>query len=51
MVLLFCSFALAYAIGDHLDSYPLGFLVVGGIYLLATGLLFLVETRLSKDLY
>jgi hypothetical protein len=29
MVLLFCSFALAYAIGDHLDSYPLGFLVVG----------------------
>jgi hypothetical protein len=24
MVLLFCS-ALAYAIGDHLDSYPLGF--------------------------
>jgi hypothetical protein len=40
MVLLFCSFALAYAIGDHLDSYPLGFLVVGGIYLLATGLFF-----------
>jgi hypothetical protein len=29
LVLLFCSFALAYAIGDHLDSYPLGFLVVG----------------------
>jgi cytochrome c biogenesis protein CcdA len=36
-----CCFVLcpAYAIGDHLDSYPLGFLVVGGIYLLATGLL------------
>jgi hypothetical protein len=37
MVLLFCS--LPIYIGDHLDSYPLGFLVVG-IYLLATGLLF-----------
>jgi hypothetical protein len=48
MVLLFCSFALAYAIGDHLDSYPLGFLVVGGIYLLATGLLFLVRDKIVE---
>jgi hypothetical protein len=30
----FCCFVLllAYAIGDHLDSYPLGFLVVEFIY-------------------
>jgi hypothetical protein len=40
-------FALAYAIGDHLDSYPLGFLVVGGI-LLATGLLFLVRDKIVE---
>jgi hypothetical protein len=38
----------AYAIGDHLDSYPLGFLVVGGIYLLATGLLFLVRDKIVE---
>jgi hypothetical protein len=35
-------------IGDHLDSYPLGFLVVGGIYLLATGLLFLVRDKIVE---
>ncbi|MFB0909717.1 MAG: competence protein [Flavobacterium sp.] len=48
MVLLFSSFALAYAIGDRLDSYPLGFLLVGGIYLLATGLLFLIRDKVVE---
>jgi hypothetical protein len=48
MVLLFCSFALAYAIGDYLDSYSLGFLVVGGFYLIATGLLFLVRDKIVE---
>ncbi|PKH66774.1 competence protein [Flavobacterium sp. ALD4] len=48
MVLLFCSFALAYAIGDYLDSYPLGFLVVGGFYLVASGLLFLVRDKVVE---
>lgn len=48
MVLLFCSFALAYAIGDHLGSYSLGFLIVGGIYLFATGLLFLVRDKIVE---
>jgi uncharacterized protein YybS (DUF2232 family) len=48
MVLLFCSFALAYAIGDYLDSYPLGFLVVGGFYLIASGLLFLVRDKVVE---
>jgi hypothetical protein len=48
MVLLFCSFALAYAIGDYFDSYPLGFLFVGGIYLVSTGFLFLVRDKLVE---
>lgn len=43
MVLLFCSLAGAFAIGKVLDSYALGFLIVGGIYLVITGLLFLIK--------
>ena len=43
MVLLFCSVAAAFAIGQALESYALGFLIVGGIYLALTGLLFLIK--------
>jgi len=43
MVLFFCSVAAAFAIGQALDSYALGFLIVGGIYLALTGLLFLIK--------
>lgn len=48
MVLLFCSVAGAFAIGESLDSYPLGFLIVGGIYLVFTGLLFLIKDKVVE---
>ncbi|MEZ7506359.1 phage holin family protein [Flavobacterium sp. Arc2] len=48
MVLLFLSLALAFALGNYLDSYPFGFLIVGVIYLLATGLLFLVRDKIVE---
>lgn len=48
MVLLFCSIAGAFAIGTYLDSNALGFLIVGGIYLLFTGLLFLVKDKIVE---
>ncbi|MFI0489954.1 phage holin family protein [Flavobacterium sp.] len=45
MVLLFCSIAGAFAIGQYFDSNSLGFLIVGGIYFVITGLLFLVKDK------
>ncbi len=48
MVLLFCSVALAFAIGNYLGSYTLGFLSVGLVYLLFTGLLFLVRDKIVE---
>jgi hypothetical protein len=48
MVLLFCSLAAAFAIGTALDSYALGFLIVGGIYLVFTVLLFLVKDKIVE---
>lgn len=48
MVLVFCSFAMAFAIGNYLDSYPLGFLIVGGVYLFFTMLLFLIKDKLVE---
>jgi len=48
MVLLFCSVAGAFAIGKALDSYALGFLIVGGIYLAITGLLFLIKDKIVE---
>jgi ABC-type multidrug transport system fused ATPase/permease subunit len=48
MVLLFCSFALAFAIANYLGSYPFGFLIVGGFYLIATGLLYLVRDKVLE---
>ena len=48
MVLLFCSVAGAFAIGKALDSYALGFLIVGGIYLVFTGLLFLIKDKVVE---
>ena len=43
MVLLFCSIA-----GASLESYPFGFLIVGGIYLLITSLLFLIKDKIVE---
>lgn len=48
MVLLFCSIAGALAIGMALGSYPLGFLIVGGIYLIFSGLLFLIKDKIVE---
>jgi len=48
MVLLFCSVAGALAIGNSLDSYPLGFLIIGGVYLIATALLFLIKDKIVE---
>jgi cytochrome c biogenesis protein CcdA len=48
MVLLFCSVAGAFAIGKVLDSYALGFLIIAGIYLVVTGLLFLIKDKVVE---
>lgn len=48
MVLLFCSIAGALTIGNSLDNYPLGFLIIGGIYLVVTGLLFLIKDKIFE---
>lgn len=48
MILLFCSFALAFALGDYLGSYPYGFLIVGGIYFLFTIILFFIKDRIVE---
>lgn len=45
MVLLFGSFAAAYAFGALFESTALGFLAVGGIYLLFTILLFFIKDK------
>jgi cytochrome c biogenesis protein CcdA len=48
MVLFFCSIAGAFAIGKALDSYALGFLIVAGIYLVFSGLLFLIKDKIVE---
>jgi hypothetical protein len=48
MVLLFGSVAAALAIGTYFDSYAIGFLIIAGLYLLATGLLFLIKDKVIE---
>lgn len=48
MVLFFGSMAAALAIGDYFGSNALGFLIVGGLYLVATLLLFLVKEKVIE---
>jgi len=48
MVLIFGSFAAAYAFGDLFGSNALGFLAVGGIYLLFTILLFFIKDKMVE---
>ncbi len=48
MVLLFSSIAGAFAIGSYLDNTALGFLIVGGVYLVLTVLLFLVKDKIVE---
>ena len=48
MVLLFCSVAAPLAIGIALDSYAFGFLIVGGIYLVITAILFTIKDKIVE---
>ena len=48
IVLFFVSIAGAMALGQLFDSYPLGFLVVAGIYLVLALLLFLVKDKIVE---
>jgi hypothetical protein len=48
IVLLFLSIAGALALGKMFDSYPLGFLVVAGIYSILAALLFLVKDKVVE---
>ena len=48
IVLLFMSVAAALAIGDLLDSYVLGFLIVAGVYFALAFLLFLVKDKIVE---
>ena len=45
MVLLFGSLAVALAIGVYFQSYAIGFMFVGGFYLLTTIILFFVKEK------
>lgn len=48
IVLLFVSVAGAFTLGNFLDSYPLGFLCVAGVYLVLALLLFLVKDKIVE---
>ena len=49
MFLFFCSIAGAFAIANALGSYALGFLAIGGIYMVITlGLLFLIKNKVVE---
>ena len=48
MVLLFCSIALAFAIGNYFNSDPYGFAIVGGVYLFFIVLLFFLKDKIIE---
>ena len=48
IVLSFVSIAGSLAIGNLLQSYPLGFLIVAGVYLVLAFLLFLVKDKIIE---
>ena len=48
MVLFFFSVAGAFAIGEALDSYALGFLIVAGFYLIVSILVFLIKDKIVE---
>ncbi|WP_339653692.1 phage holin family protein [Flavobacterium frigidarium] len=48
MVLLFFSIALAFGLGNMLDSNTLGFLIVGVIYLMVTVILYLIRDKIIE---
>lgn len=48
ILFIFCSFALAYWLGDAFHSRALGFLIVGGIYLFFTIVIYLLRKRIIE---
>jgi hypothetical protein len=48
IVLLFISIAGAFFFGEMLNSYPLGFLCIAGIYLVLALILFFVKDRIVE---
>lgn len=48
--LLFCSLAAAFAIGEALNNISLGFLILGGIYLFFTILIYSLRKKLIEGL-
>ena len=46
--LLFLAFALALAIGEWLGDLALGYLIVAGVFLITTGLLYLKRAVINK---
>jgi uncharacterized membrane protein YagU involved in acid resistance len=48
MAVFFCSIAVAFAIGNYLDSYPYGFLIVGGVYVFFTIILFFMRDKIVE---
>ena len=48
MVLFFFSVAGAFASGEALDSYSLGFLIVAGFYLIVSILVFLIKDKIVE---
>lgn len=48
IVLLFISISGAFVFGEMLNSYPLGFLCVAGIYLVLALLLFFIKDRIVE---
>lgn len=48
VVLLFVSVAGALALGNSLGNYPLGFLIVAGVYLVLAFLLFLIKDKIVE---
>lgn len=48
MVLLFVSFAAAFAIGSYYNNFAIGFLCVAGFYLIITLLLFLIKDKIIE---
>jgi hypothetical protein len=48
MVIVFFSIAAAIAIGYALDNFAYGFLIVGGIYLLSSFLIYKIQDRIVE---
>ncbi|SHF99852.1 hypothetical protein SAMN05444396_103337 [Flavobacterium segetis] len=48
IVLLFCSVAGALAIGKYIDNYPLGFLIIAGLFLVIALFLIVLKSRIGE---